>query len=102
MRFLRSEEEREERARLAEERRFRDENPDRRWEYFVLRVGMKARVDNELNELGSKGWQLVQVVETDGHLAFYMEREILPLERVDEDNETDAVALGREEVRGNA
>ena len=102
MRFLRNEEERAERARLVEERRFRDENPDRRWEYFVLRVGMKARVDNELNELGSKGWQLVQVVETDGHLAFYMEREILPLERVEEENETDAVALGREEVKGNA
>ena len=80
MRFLKSDEERASRAQLAEERRLRDENPDRRWEYFVLRVGMKARVDNELNELGSKGWQLVQVVETDGHLAFYMEREIVPLE----------------------
>ena len=102
MRFLKSDEERASRAQLAEERRLRDENPDRRWEYFVLRVGMKARVDNELNELGSKGWQLVQVVETDGHLAFYMEREILPLERVEDENETDAVALGREEVKGNA
>ena len=95
MRFLKSDEERASRARLAEERRLRDENPDRRWEYFVLRVGMKARVDNELNELGSKGWQLVQVVEADGHLAFYMEREILPLEPVED--ETDGVPLARED-----
>ena len=97
MRFLKSDEERASRARLAEERRLRDENPDRRWEYFVLRVGMKARVDNELNELGSKGWQLVQVVEADGHLAFYMEREILPLEATGDENETGAVPLPREE-----
>ena len=102
MRFLQSDEESAQRGRLAEERRARDENPDRRWEYFVLRVGMKARVDNELNELGAKGWQLVQVVETDGHLAFYMEREVVPLERVDEDDVTDAVPFAREEVRGNA
>ena len=99
MRFLRNEEERAERARLVEERRFRDENPDRRWEYFVLRAGMKARVDNELNELGSKGWQLVQVVETDGHLAFYMEREIVPLEL---DDETDDVPLARDDGDGDA
>jgi hypothetical protein len=102
VRFLRTEDERAERARLAEERRLRDENPDRRWEYFVLRVGMKARVDNELNELGSKGWQLVQVVEADGHLAFYMEREILPLEPAAPANDTDEIPLGREEVKGNA
>ena len=95
MRFLKSDEERASRAQLAEERRLRDENPDRRWEYFVLRVGMKARVDNELNELGSKGWQLVQVVETDGHLAFYMEREIVPLEfATDETGELPAHEAG--------
>ncbi len=93
MRFLRSEEERAEQARFAEERRFRDENPDRRWEYFVLRVGMKARVDNELNELGSKGWQLVQVVEVDGHLAFYLEREIVP---------EDELVAGADEAAGAA
>ena len=97
MRFLKSDEERASREQLAEERRLRDENPDRRWEYFVLRVGMKARVDNELNELGSRGWQLVQVVETDGHLAFYMEREVVPLELAGEDDETDDVPLARDD-----
>jgi hypothetical protein len=30
-----------------------------------------------LNELGAKGWQLVQVIEVDGHLAFYLEREVV-------------------------
>jgi hypothetical protein len=44
----------------------------------VLRVGPKARAEGQLNELGSRGWQLVQVIETDGHLAFYLEREITP------------------------
>jgi hypothetical protein len=74
--FLRSDEERAERARLEEERRRRDENPPRRFEYHVLRVGLKARAEGQLNELGAKGWQLVQVIETEGHLAFYLEREI--------------------------
>jgi hypothetical protein len=77
MALLKSEEERAERARVEEERRRRDENPARRFEYFVLRVGPKARAEGQLNELGQKGWQLVQVIETDGHLAFYLERELL-------------------------
>ena len=64
------------RARLEEERRRRDESPARRFEYTVLRVGSKARAEAPLNELGSKGWQLVQVVEMEGHLAFYLEREL--------------------------
>ncbi len=76
MPLLKSDEERAARARLEEERRRRDENPVRRFEYHVLRVGMKARAEGQLNELGRKGWQLVQVVEADGHLAFYLEREI--------------------------
>ena len=78
MRFLKSEIEREEEARLEAERTRRDESPDRRWEYTVLRLGPKARAEGPLNELGAKGWQLVQVIETDGHLAFYLEREVLP------------------------
>ena len=41
-----------------------------------MRLGLKARAEGPLNELGAKGWQLVQVIETDGHLAFYMEREL--------------------------
>ena len=77
MAFLRSDEEREERERLEEERRRRDLNPPRRFEYHVLRVGPKARAEGQLNELGMKGWQLVQAVEMDGHVAFYLEREIL-------------------------
>lgn len=76
MGLLRSDEERAGRARLEEERRVRDENPTRRFEYYVLRVGLKARAEGQLNELGGKGWQLVQVVETEGHLAFYLEREL--------------------------
>jgi hypothetical protein len=80
MAFLKSDEGRSARARLEEERRRRDEQPARRFEYTVLRVGSKARAEGPLNELGSKGWQLVQVVEMEGHLAFYLEREILPLE----------------------
>ena len=77
MRFLKSETERELEERLEAERAERDVNPDRRWEYMVLRLGPKARAEGPLNELGQKGWQLVQVIETDGHLAFYMERELL-------------------------
>jgi hypothetical protein len=76
MALLKSDEERAEKARLEELRRRRDENPLRRFEYFVLRVGPKARAEGQLNELGGKGWQLVQVIETDGHLAFYLEREL--------------------------
>ena len=76
MGLLRTGDERAARARLEEERRRRDENPARRFEYHVLRVGLKARAEGQLNELGAKGWQLVQVIETDGHLAFYLEREI--------------------------
>jgi hypothetical protein len=76
MGLLRSGEDREAKARLEEERRRRDEAPARRFEYHVLRIGLKARADAQLNELGMKGWQLVQVIETDGHLAFYFEREL--------------------------
>jgi hypothetical protein len=83
VRFLKPETEREAEARLLAERSARDANPDRRWEYFVLRLGPKARAEGPLNELGSKGWQLVQVIETDGHLAFYMERELLPADESD-------------------
>jgi hypothetical protein len=75
--LLKSDEERAARAQREEEWRQRDLNPLRRFEYHVLRVGLKARAEGQLNELGSKGWQLVQVIETDGHLAFYLEREIV-------------------------
>ncbi|MGH2995963.1 MAG: hypothetical protein ACRDN6_02865 [Gaiellaceae bacterium] len=78
MGLLKSDEERAARAQREEERRRRDLDPARRFEYHVLRVGLKARAEGQLDELGSKGWQLVQVVETDGHLAFYLEREIMP------------------------
>ena len=88
MGLLRTDEERAARARLEEERRRRDENPERRFEYYVLRVGLKARAEGLLNELGAKGWQLVQVIETDGHLAFYLEREIVASAR---DATTEAV-----------
>ena len=77
MALLRSDEEKAARERAEEERRRRDENPSRRFEYHVLRVGPKARAELQLNELGQKGWQLVQAVETEGHLAFYLEREIV-------------------------
>ena len=77
MRFLKSELEREELARLEEQRARRDLDPERRWEYTVLRLGPKARAEAPLNELGAKGWQLVQVIEVDGHLAFYLEREVV-------------------------
>lgn len=76
MGLLKSDEERTARARLEEERRRRDVDPARRFEYHVLRVGPKARAETQLNELGANGWQLVQVIETEGHLAFYLEREI--------------------------
>jgi hypothetical protein len=59
-----------------DERRQRDARPSRRFEYHVLRTGTKARAEQQLNELGGKGWQLVQVIETEGHLAFYLEREL--------------------------
>ena len=78
MRFLKSELEREELAQLEAERARRDQDPERRWEYTVLRLGPKARAEGPLNELGAKGWQLVQVIEVDGHLAFYLEREVGP------------------------
>lgn len=78
MRFLKSELERETEARLDAERAERDRHPERRWEYTVLRLGPKARAEGPLNELGAKGWQLVQAIETDGHLAFYLERELEP------------------------
>jgi hypothetical protein len=77
MGLLRSDEERAARAELEEARRRRDESPSRRFEYHVLRVGPKARAEGQLNELGGKGWQLVQAIETDGHIAFYLEREIV-------------------------
>jgi hypothetical protein len=77
VRFLRTEERSgTDRIRNLEERMQRDANPARRWEYHVLRIGPKARAEHQLNELGSKGWQLVQAIETDGHIAFYMEREV--------------------------
>ena len=76
MRFLKTEEERGDRIPALEDRMARDANPSRRWEYHVLRVGPKARAEHQLNELGAKGWQLVQAIETDGHLAFYLEREL--------------------------
>ena len=78
MPLLKSDDDRAARERLEQERRRRDEAPPRRFEYFVLRVGPKARAEAQLNELGPKGWQLVQVIETEGHLAFYLEREIVP------------------------
>ena len=78
MRFLKSELEREELAQVEAERARRDQDPERRWEYTVLRLGPKARAEAPLNELGAKGWQLVQVIEVDGHLAFYLEREVGP------------------------
>jgi hypothetical protein len=83
--LLKSDEERAARDRLEEERRARDLNPSRRFEYHVLRVGPKARAEGQLNELGSKGWQLVQVIETEGHLAFYLERELAEAEPTADD-----------------
>ena len=83
MRFLKSELEREELAQLEEQRARRDHDPERRWEYTVLRLGPKARAEGPLNELGAKGWQLVQVIEVDGHLAFYLEREVASADEAD-------------------
>ena len=80
MRFLKPESERQAAAQLAAEQSKRDLNPERRWEYTVVRLGPKARAEGPLNELGAKGWQLVQVIEVDGHLAFYLEREVVPEE----------------------
>jgi hypothetical protein len=77
---MKSESERELEARLEAERALRDASPERRWEYMVVRLGPKARAEGPLNELGAKGWQLVQVIETDGHLAFYLEREVFSAE----------------------
>ncbi len=77
MRFVKSQDDHGALERAQRDRLERDASPDRRWEYFVLRVGPKARADQELNELGSKGWQLVQIIEVEGHLAFYFEREIV-------------------------
>ena len=86
MRFLKSELEREAAARVDAERAARDEHPERRWEYTVVRLGPKARAEGPLNELGAKGWQLVQVIETDGHLAFYLEREVVETESGESSN----------------
>ena len=80
MLFLKTDEERGDRIQALEDRMARDANPSRRWEYHVLRVGPKARAEHQLNELGAKGWQLVQAIETEGHLAFYLERELPELE----------------------
>jgi hypothetical protein len=82
---MKSESERELDARLEADRALRDASPERRWEYTVLRLGTKARAELPLNELGAKGWQLVQVIETDGHLAFYLEREIASVDSDDSD-----------------
>ena len=90
MAFLRSDERRDDRTKVEEERRRRDENPPRRFEYHVLRVGAKARAEGPLNELGAKGWQLVQAVEGDGHVAFYLERELV--EPGDAPSDIDAAA----------
>jgi hypothetical protein len=91
MRFLKTEEERGDRIQALEDRMERDANPSRRWEYHVLRVGPKARAEHQLNELGAKGWQLVQVIETDGHLAFYLERELPEVEDTAGEQVRDAV-----------
>ena len=87
MGLLRSSEDRDARARVEDERRRRDDNPARRFEYYVLRVGTKARAEGQLNELGAKGWQLVQAVEMDGHLAFYFEREVAAADQAAPDTE---------------
>ena len=75
---MKSETEREAEARAEAERLERDLNAERRWEYHVVRMGPKARPEEQLNLLGAKGWQLVQVTETDGYLSFFMERELPP------------------------
>jgi hypothetical protein len=85
VKLFKTQEEREAEAVAAAERRARDLNPLRRFEYHVLRVGLKARAEPQLNELGEVGWQLVQVVEMEGHLAFYLERELPLLEEIGEE-----------------
>jgi hypothetical protein len=87
VRFLKSEEERAAHARAEAERLERDLRPSRRFEYRVLRIGPKARAEPQLNELGALGWQLVQVLETEGHLAFYLERELPGGERAEPEPE---------------
>jgi hypothetical protein len=85
VRFLKSEAEREAEERAEAERLERDLKAERRWEYHVFRIGSKARGEERLNELGSRGWQLVQVVDMGDHLAFYLERELAePEETTDE------------------
>lgn len=101
MALIKSDDQRAARARLEEERRRRDENPARRFEYTVLRVGSRARAEGPLNELGGKGWQLVQIVEMEGHLAFYLEREVFPLEPSDggeDEPATDEVPASAEDT----
>jgi hypothetical protein len=80
VRFLKSDAEREAIERAEADRLERDLKAERRWEYTVFRVGAKARAEEQLNDLGARGWQLVQVVEMGDHLAFYMERELPVLE----------------------
>jgi hypothetical protein len=86
VRFLKSEVEREAEERAESERLERDRNAERRWEYQVLRTGTKARAEDQLNELGARGWQLVQVVDMSDHLAFYLERELLDPEDTTDEN----------------
>ena len=76
MRFLKPEAEREAEARLQAEAVERDAIPTAAGSTSCS-GSARARAEAPLNELGAKGWQLVQVIETDGHLAFYMERELL-------------------------
>ena len=73
---MKPETEREAEAQLAAERSLRDLNPERRWEYTVVRLGPSAR-RRPAERARPEGWQLVQVIEVDGHLAFYMEREVV-------------------------
>ena len=86
MRFLKSEAEREAEERLEAERLERDLKAERRWEYHVVRVGSKARAEEQLNDLGARGWQLVQVVDMDDHLAFYLERELPEVDETTDEN----------------
>ena len=67
MGLLRSSDDRDARSRFEQERKQRDEHPARRFEYHVLRVGAKARAEGQLNELGARGWQLVEIVELPDH-----------------------------------
>ena len=83
MGLLRSSDDRDARSRFEQERKQRDEHPARRFEYHVLRVGAKARAEGQLNELGARGWQLVEIVEMEGHLAFYFEREVAAVDQAE-------------------